>query len=197
MPSNCIMHRVAVDAATWTVAATIALISVPAFAQSDSDRRTTGVVRVYANEQTPTAAAAALPPNMRVAGMYQTLVAKMLERSATFRRQCLRIARADRLEVVLTTFQGYAPARFRARSRLETARDGRLIATLEIKPLDDSAELIAHEIEHVIEWLDGVDLRARAALRASGVETDDTGTYETIRATRIGRIVTRELHNDQ
>jgi hypothetical protein len=191
MPSNGIMRRVAVDAATWTVAATIALISVPAFAQSDSDRRTTGVVRVYANEQTPTAA---LPPNMRVAGMYQALVAKMLERSATFRRQCLRIARADRLEVVLTTFQGYAPARFRARSRLETARDGRLIATLEIKPLDDSAELIAHEIEHVIEWLDGVDLRARAALRASGVETDDTGTYETIRATRIGRIVTREVN---
>jgi hypothetical protein len=192
MPSNAIMPRVAIGAVTWTVAGTIALACVPAFAQSDTDRRTTGVVRVYTHGQTLTTPTA-LPPNMRVAGLFQPLVTKMLERSATFRRQCLRIARADRLDVMLTTFQGYAPARVRARARLETTRDGRLIATLEIKPLDDSAELIAHEIEHVIEWLDGVDLRARATLRASGVETDAAGTYETIRAMRIGQIVTREV----
>lgn len=196
MSSNTIMRRVTIRAATWTVVGTLAAIPVvPVVAQSDSDRRTTGVVRIYAHESAPLpSSTVTLPPNMRVGDTYQRLVVQMLERSATFRRQCLRIARAERLQVVLTPFQGYAPGRFRARSRLETSREGRLFATVEIRPLEDAAELIAHEIEHVIEWLDGVDLRARAALRASGVETDDTGTYETIRATRIGQMVTRELH---
>jgi hypothetical protein len=195
MPSNNIMRRVALRAATSAVVTLFASFSVvPGFAQSDSDCRSRGVMRIYAHDQDVAPDQAMLPPNMNVTGMYRELLASMLKRSATFRRQCLRIARAERLQVELTTFKGYDPARVRARARLEFGKEGRLFATIEIRPLDDSAELIAHEIEHVIEWLDGVDLRTSAARRDSGVEEDDGGRYETVRAVRVGLMVSKELH---
>jgi len=55
--------------------------------------------------------------------------------------------------------------------------------------------LIAHEIEHVIERLDGVDLRARAALPGTGVRLCDGGddAFETIRARRAGLAVAEEV----
>jgi hypothetical protein len=83
----------------------------------------------------------------------------------------------------------------RARTSFWTGRDGRRYATVEIGPLDDQVELIAHEIEHVIERLDGVDLRARAALRGTGVHQCVGGNdaFETIRATRAGLAVAQEV----
>lgn len=63
-----------------------------------------------------------------------------------------------------------------------------------IGSLDDQVELIAHEIEHVIEQLDGVDLRVRATLPASGVRSRDHGDeFETTRAIRVGRMVAAEV----
>ena len=45
-------------------------------------------------------------------------------------------------------------------------------------------ELIAHEFEHVIEQLDGVDLAAHAALPHTGVTSigHSTDIFETMRA---------------
>jgi hypothetical protein len=74
------------------------------------------------------------------------------------------------------------------------ARDGRIAATVEIKALLDPVKLIAHEIEHVIEQLDGVDLRAKAALPNTGVRLCDDGAYETTRAIRAGIAVEREFY---
>jgi hypothetical protein len=57
---------------------------------------------------------------------------------------------------------------------------------------DDPAELMAHEFEHIVEQLDGVDLPVRAAVPGSGVRACSDGSYETIRAARIGRLVADE-----
>src|SRR5262245_38932768 len=125
MPSNNIMRAVAIHAATSAVVTALASFSaVPGFAQSNSDWRSYGVVRIYAHEPLTSVAHATLPPNMRVASTYRDVINTMLQRSATFRRQCLRIAAAERLQVELTTFRGFDPTRVRARARLEIGKQG-------------------------------------------------------------------------
>jgi hypothetical protein len=74
-------------------------------------------------------------------------------------------------------------------------RDGVLYAEIQIAPLNDHVELIAHEIEHVIEQLDGVDLTLHASLRGAAASRTDDGAFETIRAVRTGLAVTREVEN--
>jgi hypothetical protein len=175
------------------------VLAVPAFAQSDMLRAanlsSTDVVRVYVPVDARPAWSVTLPPNLQIPDFYQSYVKSMLRWSPTFRRQCLRIANALGLTVVLRQFLTRPPERFRARTSFWTARDGRRYATVEIGALDDQVELIAHEIEHVIERLDGVDLRARAALPGTGVHLCDggDGAFETIRATRAGLAAAQEV----
>jgi hypothetical protein len=52
-------------------------------------------------------------------------------------------------------------------------------------------EHIAHEVEHVLERLDGTDLPKLARQRLDGV-VDLDGVYETARAQAVGRRVARE-----
>jgi hypothetical protein len=127
--------------------------------------------------------------------MYRSYVESMLRLSPTFRRQCRRLANALGLTVVLRQFLMRPPERVRAQTSFWTDRDGRLFATVELRAPEDQVELIAHEIEHVIERLDGVDLRARAALPGTGVRLCDGGggAFETIRATRVGLAVAEEV----
>jgi hypothetical protein len=56
-------------------------------------------------------------------------------------------------------------------------------------------ELIAHELEHVIEQLDQIDLASLAALRDTGVRhaQGEGVVFETARATQVGLKVTREV----
>jgi len=175
------------------------VLAVPAFAQSDMLRAanlsSTDVVRVYVPVDARPAWSVTLPPNLKIPDTYRSYVKSMLRLSPTFRRQCLRITNALGLTVVLRQFLTRPPDRLRARTSFWTARDGRRYATVEIGPLDDQVELIAHEIEHVIERLDGVDLRARAALPGTGVHRCDGAddTFETIRATRAGLAVAQEV----
>jgi hypothetical protein len=117
----------------------------------------------------------------------------MLRYSPTFRRQCLRIADSPRLTIVFEYFQP-STERVRARATVSTDADGRRTARVQIRALDDPVELIAHEVEHVIEQLDGIDLSARAAVHASGVHDCHcgNGAFETARAIRVGLDVARE-----
>ena len=80
---------------------------------------------------------------------------------------------------------------FRARTVL--ARDqGVVVAAhifLTLSP--DAVELIAHEIEHVLEQLDGVDLEAHVG--SGNVWKREDGAFETRRATEAGLRVPREM----
>jgi hypothetical protein len=154
----------------------------------------TTVVHEYIPGASSMPGQAAIPSNLLVSPFYRELVEKMLSRSATFRRQVLRIAMAPslrvRLEVAGTPWLKTLPA------KTEFARkDGRLVVDIDITPLNKEVELIAHELEHVIEQLDDVDLAAQAARAHTGVRTSGTAgvIYETTRAIRIGKKVAQEV----
>lgn len=174
------------------------LVASQAMAQSTSqsfalDRTSLTSVREYvATEAVPRQLS--LPSNVTISPMYRPLLENMLRQSMTFRRQCLRIAGEPRVTVELRI--GTAPWRSDIRAKTEISRKpfGYLHAMIEIYPLHDNVELIAHEIEHVIEQLDEVDLASRARLPDTGVHSLAAGShvYETARALRVGLKVSEE-----
>lgn len=189
------------------IACSIAFISVhavPGFAQSDMFKRSDlliplaparsgEVLRVYGHEPPAAAAKAALPANLSYAPMFRPLLESMLDRSPAFRRQSQRIALATHLTVRLDNMFPRTVAGSRARTQISRGEDGRLHAQVQIQPLEDIPELIAHELEHIIEQLDGVDLDVQATLPGTGVRACVDGSFETIRATRVGTMVSRQL----
>ena len=56
----------------------------------------------------------------------------------------------------------------------------------------DAAEIIAHEFEHLLEQIDGVNLRLLSLIAGSGVTETNDGSYETRRAVLAGRRVAGE-----
>ncbi|MPY91018.1 MAG: hypothetical protein GEU99_24285 [Luteitalea sp.] len=54
-------------------------------------------------------------------------------------------------------------------------------------------EIVAHELEHVLEQVDGVPLQRLARVRGSGVAQVGPEDYETERASDVGRRVSTEL----
>lgn len=175
--------------------------AVPGFAQTNSryrpafalERTSFGTLREYdarAADLSP-----AVPSNILAPRSYHELLASMARRSATFRRQCLRIAHTPDLVVQLESRRiAVTGSHVRAETRI-TRQGGRMTAIIQLLRLDDPVELIAHEIEHVIEQLDGVDLHARAAATDGGVRvrTGDDPVFETTRATRAGLLVAAEV----
>jgi len=137
----------------------------------------------------------ALPPNLVVSAMFRPLVESMLRDSPTFRRQCVRIAGEPALTVHLAITP--PPLRLGARAVTQMTRSakGHLSAAVAVGSSRETEELIAHEFEHIIEQLDGVDLAARAALRNTGVMNIGQGSdvFETTRAKRVGLKVVSEL----
>jgi hypothetical protein len=196
----CSAHR-QIDIAVVSCAVQIASC-VSGFAQSNNgyrataalDRTSAGALREYVAHAVDAPPPAALPANLDAASTYRRLLETMLQRSPTFRRQCRRIANSPDLEVTLGTGGSPGTRGVRARTRI-VRKDGRLLATIEVLRMDDPVELIAHEIEHVIEQLDGVDLPSKAAMTSSGVHlcAGEEAAFETDRATRVGLTVSAEV----
>ncbi len=118
----------------------------------------------------------------------------MLRRSPTFRQQCQRLVN-PRLGSISFTRE---PLR-EARAVTEvTPVNGRLTANVRLGSGDNDVELIAHEIEHIIEQLDGVDLRAHSELPGTGVSwcCSERTRYETVRAIRAGLKVAQEFRQN-
>ena len=137
----------------------------------------------------------ATPPNLIVSSMYRPLVESMLRQSPTFRRQCVRIGAERSLMVHLAITKPSPGYDVRATTRITRDEKGRLSAAIQIRPLHDVEELIAHEFEHIIEQLDEVDLGAHAAQRHTGVTAigHSRDIFETMRAKRAGLKVASEL----
>jgi hypothetical protein len=70
------------------------------------------------------------------------------------------------------------------------AGDTKVEIHVDLRAVAEFVELIAHELEHVIEQLDDVEL---AASERHGVHETRAGVFETTRATHIGRKVRREV----
>ena len=116
------------------------------------------------------------------AGSLEPVVLGLLRRSATFQRQCLRIAATIVLRVrvrVAPRLQGA-----RGETTIQRYEAGSLRANIVLVFGADYVELLAHEFEHVLEQLDGIRLSEqgpdnRAWLTASGA-------FETARALEVG-----------
>lgn len=116
----------------------------------------------------------------------------MLAASPTFRSQCQRLADQTDLYVRIIVDPRLTDGPIRARSVISRLRSGAVHAFVSIGASPDPAEWLAHEIEHVIEQLEGVRLQALAAMNQNVWRTS-RDTFETDRAIRAGRAVLDEV----
>jgi hypothetical protein len=107
-----------------------------------------------------------LPPNIQVDRDLRPAVTRLLARSRTLRVQCLRIATSPSARVTVTMSIAPMGAGVRARSVARRYESGLLIVEVQIPPASrEFAELLAHELEHVTELIDGAGVGALAAAR--------------------------------
>jgi hypothetical protein len=157
-------------------------------------RTRSGVVRVYFDSEhasfpviTPR-----LPPNLVTTPSLRRALEEMVQESPTFGRQCARIAAASKLMVFVENMVNDNPQPVRAVTTFGLTPERSLFARVRITVTMDQPELVAHEFEHILEQLDGVDLRTLAKRPSSGVWYSGT-RFETERAVAIGRQVASEL----
>lgn len=176
-------------------------LGVTVFAQSASvtyaptlERSSVNAVRQYFAAEVAIPEQDALPSNLLVAPLYRPLLESMMRQSPTFRRQCLRLANETWLTVSLRPSPPSLVHGARAITRI-VRQSGRMFASVEVLPLSAGPEVIAHEIEHVIEQLDEIDLASKAELSNTGVRAHDMPgrVFETTRALRAGQKVAKEV----
>jgi hypothetical protein len=137
-----------------------------------------------------------IPPNLVARGMLRGAIETMWRESATFKAQCARLRAAPSLLVEVRfgnrSQLGGAGARTRfVRERRDHPR-AEIYVEPDVRSLFDLVELIAHELEHVIEQLDEVELIPAAP---HGIFQTARGDFETARAIHIGRKITREVND--
>lgn len=130
----------------------------------------------------------ALPGNLRFAQHLRPVLEAMWRGSPSFRRQCARLGEAPHMTVVLNTRMSGARTRL---DHPEGRREASAIVWLDLVNLHES---IPHELEHVLESIDGVDVRVSSARSMRGV-TRLGSSFETARAREIGATVARELRS--
>ena len=138
---------------------------------------------------------AGLPANLYVDPLFQPVVEGMRQRSPAFRRQIARIGSAR-------TFQARVVPEDRPRptagvdARTAFTFDGGTLVSADVylRMTPQVPRFIAHEMEHILEQLDGIDLQAQDG---NGVvwKSNDT-TFETRRAIEAGLLVELEIARD-
>ncbi len=136
-------------------------------------------------------------PALQIEMTLEPIVREMCRRSPTFRRQLIRLADAPGLVVTVAT-RRVLPSRY-AEATTRFAREHGLLrrAEVEIGGADQASlvELIGHELEHVLEQLDGVNLPQLA--QSPGVRSNHHQrgrSFETARAKQIGLDVAAEFN---
>jgi hypothetical protein len=134
------------------------------------------------------------PPNLVAPGTLRGVIEAMWRESATFKAQCARLRAAPSLVVQIRVGNpaqlGGAGGRTRfVRERRNHSR-AEIYLESNVRSLFDLVEVIAHELEHVIEQLDDVELVPAAP---HGIYWTARGDFETARAIHIGRKIAREV----
>ena len=130
-----------------------------------------------------------LPVNIQ-AGIFRRDMVRLLERSETFRAQCGRVAATRYLRVVFSVARSL-PEGSRAQTTIERYQAGAMVAFVSMKFAEDYVELIPHELEHVIEQIDHVQLSEEAARQQAW--RSPNGADETRRAMAAGLRVRQEV----
>lgn len=141
-----------------------------------------------------------IPTNVTLKAEYLvSLTAEMARRSPTFRAQLSAMGAAPSLRARVWSVSRLDNTAALAKTTFGYSKTGLLVADIQIPgPLvfaRRDVEFIAHEVEHVIEQVEGMNLPALAAKRGSGVyRLEMTGRlFETSRAITAGQIVEREF----
>ena len=129
-----------------------------------------------------------LPANIQADDDVRQDIAQLLGRSRILRRQCARIAAAPQVHVRVTMTPHVTAPLTRAQSVVRRYPSGLLFVDIELPAATtDFVELLAHELEHVTEFIDGVDLRALARRGDAGVtRRRSDGAFESQRAYAAG-----------
>ena len=133
-----------------------------------------------------------LPDGIQVSDDLRPRLQLMLEKSATFRSQCRRIGEAPQLYVRVRLDVRITGRTYRAVTRICRQPSGTIVAAIDIAAFGDPAEWVAHEFEHLIEQLDGVNLHDLER-RGQGAWKSGNQMFETERAVSVGRRVFREM----
>ena len=134
--------------------------------------------------------APALPCHLVAHEHLRPLLNELWSRSVTFRAQCRRLAGAGAVVMLYGASAKETP--WNAESRIGVLSNGRVTARVRVRTGRESVEVIAHELEHVLERIDGVQLALDAARPGSGT-TLAGGAFETRRATDAGRRAAKEV----
>jgi len=132
-----------------------------------------------------------LPTNVYLVHDIERAIQRIYDLSPSFRAQCERIAGADNLRVTVRIDPLIQQSRRRAFTLLQ--RRGRQIrADVHLPPSSNHAEMLAHEFEHIVEQIEGLDLRTLARVKESGVHEVEYQVFESDRAQAAGRVVKAE-----
>jgi hypothetical protein len=136
-----------------------------------------------------------IPANIQVGDDMKEYLTTMLARSPTLREQCARIGAAPRTQVSVAMIGHRLGGLTRARAIARRYDSGYLNVAIELPSvsLGDFAELLAHELEHVIEMIDKIDLSEMVRQRSGGVTRSREGVFETARAQAAGRAAAAEV----
>jgi hypothetical protein len=135
-----------------------------------------------------------LPASIDLDRDLQPIARRTLEYSPTFRAQCRSFVRTTNLTATIRFVVRSPGSQSRARAVIRENPSGALSADIELGNGTDLSELLGHELEHVLEQLDGVDL-SRMAKRGEARRLRD-GTFETQRAIEAGHRVAGEVANN-
>jgi hypothetical protein len=145
-------------------------------------------------ESIPAAAQSlAVPPRFYLAERVRPTFLAMLERSATFRRQCARIVEAGVMVTVAMENPFVMGTRMQARAAIIREGGQVKLARITLRADVSIAVHLAHELEHVIEQLDGVDLPKLAGGHQGEVWRTSADAFETRRARDTGLLVNQEM----
>ena len=131
------------------------------------------------------------PGRLTLIGELRVAAELAWEHSLAFREQCRALASAGAIVIVEPVTSRDL---WRAETRIMRTEEGVTIARARVRPGRNTIELIAHELEHVLEHLQGVSLLMESS-RGGGRVTLSGGAYETQRALDAGRRVAQEVHD--
>jgi len=137
------------------------------------------------------------PANIKVDPLLQPVVDALLGKSPTLRRQWRAIGATRIVRVsLISSWLAREATNTRARTAVSRYASGAIRAVIELPTGVDITELLSHELEHVLEQVEGVDLPALAKRRASGVRQVGHGVYETERARGAGVMALQEVYGE-
>jgi hypothetical protein len=123
------------------------------------------------------------------------VVDRMLASSSTFRAQYCRVADAPSLVVGVGVDPALSLDRLRSQTTIRRYHSGLIVAIVALAPGRHWEEWIAHEFEHILEQMEGLDL-PQAAARGADVWYTGASRFETVRAIMAGRAVFDEVRHD-